>query len=148
MVQENSPTSEARTFDLDEVESPDVVRFGGETYQMARGDGLSLRQQAVLRRCRKRFTKLSTIEIPAEDDEREYRALNREVAAIALPKASADAIATLEDAKLERLVLHFFVRTATRSEMVQVARELTAISDVISPASSTSTAATPSAGST
>jgi hypothetical protein len=148
MVQENRPTSEARTFDLDEVESPDVVRFGGESYQMARGDGLSLRQQAVLRRCRKRFNGLSTIEIPSEDDEREYRTLNREVAAIALPKASPDAIASLEDTKLERLVLHFFVRTATRSEMVQVARELTVISDAISPASSTSTAATPSAGST
>ncbi len=149
MVQENrSTSSDPRTFDLDEVESPDVVRFGGESYQLARGDGLSLRKQAILRRCRTRFGELSKVADPTEDDEREYGQLNREVAALALPAASAEAIATLADDKLERLVVHFFVRTATRSEMVQVARELGRISDVVSPVSSTSTAETPSGGST
>jgi hypothetical protein len=151
MVQEKTrraDSQESRTFNLDEVDAIDVVRFGGESYDLARGDGLSLRRQARLLKCRRRFAVLSKIEEPTEDDEREYRKLNREVAAIALPDAPEEAIAKLEDAKLERLVIHFFVRTAQRSEMVQVARDLAAISDVISPVSSTSTAATPSAGST
>jgi hypothetical protein len=139
---------ESRTFNLDEVDAVDVVRFGGESYDLARADGLSLRKQARLLKCRRRFAVLAKIDEPTEDDEHEYRKLNREVAAIALPDAAEDAIAKLDDGKLERLVIHFFVRTAQRSEMVQVARDLAEISDVISPPFSTSTAATPSDGST
>lgn len=141
-----SPAPRApRTFDLDEIDPPDAIRFpNSESYVLARATDLSLADRAAFNRCKKRMDYLETLPTPKDKDTAEHRKLSEEIVHIAVPTAPREEISKLSNDQLGRVVVFFFGRTQQTSGTVRAATELglSMTSGTRSPSSSASTEAT------
>lgn len=135
------PRTEVLTID-DLAPAAGVIRINGESYDLANTRTFGLRQRAKLNQLWKRLDAIETAEVETltEADEAEYLKKLRELAAIALPTATA-ILGDLDDAKIGDIVIAFFAWVAMNDPRMRMLKTLT--SAMPSPASSGSMAATP-----
>lgn len=157
MVQDSRTPANNDPIELS-AQPADIVTINGDRYELARSSALSLRQRSRCAFLAKRLNALDSKDEPTDVDEAEYAQRLLEAAAIALPRASAEALAKLDHEQLGDLVNIFFVRSATRSRRIRelesavggtaLMAALGAITGGSSHGSNGSTEGTPSDGST
>jgi hypothetical protein len=143
MVETNTEPTDTRTEVLtieDLAPSSGIVRIDGESHDLANTRVFSLRRRAELQQLVKRVEELEATDAEqlTEDDETEYKKRLRQIAAIALPTATA-VLGKLTDAQIGDIFVAFFAWAAKNDPRLGIMRKLS--SGTPSPASSGSTAA-------